>query len=116
MCLLRCWFGNGEAMASNKGDNVRGGGVYLAAVEGGGTTFVVSVACVLSSDDENSGSSSSSSSTIINIGSTKLQILHTATIPPPNNDSKEEKYTPQQIINEACNFLKYIPMHTERGE
>lgn len=83
-------------MASNKGDNKReGGGVYVAAVEGGGTTFVVSVACVLSSDDN------SSSSTIINIGSTKLQILHTATIPPNG-----EEYTPQQIINEACNFFQ----------
>ncbi len=98
---MGCWFGNGEAMASNKGDNKkggRGGGVYLAAVEGGGTTFVVSVACVLSSDEN---SDSSSPSTIINIGSTKLQILHTATIPPNG-----EEYTPQQIINEACNFFK----------
>lgn len=86
-------------MASNKGDDNKRG-VYLAAVEGGGTTFVVSVACVLSSDDENSDSSL----TIINIGSTKLQILHTATIPPPSGN--EEEYTPQQIINEACNFFK----------
>ena len=89
-------------MAPNKGDNVRGDrGVYLAAVEGGGTTFVVSVACVLTSDDENI--SDSSSSTIINIGSTKLQILHTATIPPSDN---KEEYTPQQIINEACIFFQ----------
>src|SRR6056300_122155 len=64
------------------------------------------LACVLSSDEN---ISDSSSSTIINIGSIQLQILHTATIPPPNNDSKEEEYTPQQIINEACNFFK---MHT----
>jgi fructokinase len=77
---------------------------YLAAVEGGGTTFVVSVACVVdSSNDE-----SSSNNNILNLGSSRLLLLHTCEIPRRDEDTGEipSNYTPEQIIKEACSFFR----------
>ena len=76
--------------------------VYLAAVEGGGTTFVVSIACV---DD---GGENNNNNDILNIGSRKLQLLHTASIPKRDEVTGEipNNHTPEQIINEACSFFR----------
>ncbi|KAL7436911.1 hypothetical protein ACHAXM_005362, partial [Skeletonema potamos] len=77
---------------------------YLAAVEGGGTTFVVSVACVVdSSNDE-----SSSNNNILNLGSSRLLLLHTCELPRRDEDTGEipSNYTPEQIIKEACSFFR----------
>jgi fructokinase len=86
---------------------------YLAAVEGGGTTFVVSVACVLGPSDEGSNnydenSHSTANNNILKMGSTRLKLLHTATIPKRNEATGEipSNYTPEQIINEACSFFR----------
>lgn len=77
---------------------------YLAAVEGGGTTFVVSVARILSKDD---GGENSNDNTL-NIGSTKLQLLHTATIPKRDEVTGEipNNFTPEQIIQDSCSFFR----------
>lgn len=77
--------------------------VYLAAVEGGGTTFVVSIACL-----DDGGENNKSTIDILNIGSRKLQLLHTASIPKRDEVTGEipNNHTPEQIINEACSFFR----------
>ena len=77
--------------------------VYLAAVEGGGTTFVVSIACL-----DDGGETNESTNDILNIGSRKLQLLHTASIPKRDEVTGEipNNHTPEQIINEACSFFR----------
>eukprot|EP00986_Skeletonema_menzelii_P000043 scaffold7_cov142-Skeletonema_menzelii.AAC.3 len=74
--------------------------VYLAAVEGGGTTFVVAIACVDDGGENNNN--------ILNIGSRKLQLLHTASIPKRDEVTGEipNNRTPEQIINETCSFFR----------
>jgi len=85
-------------MSSSSNDNE----IYLAAIEGGGTTFVVSVARVV----KNSSSSSNEEEELLQIGSTKIQILNTTPIPPKDDNTGEIlSYTPVQILNETCIFL-----------
>lgn len=81
--------------------------IYLAAIEGGGTTFVVSVARVV----KISSSSSNEEEELLQIGSTKIQILNTTTIPPKDDNTGEIlNYTPVQILDETCDFLtKHLP-------
>ena len=88
-------------MSSSSNDNE----IYLAAIEGGGTTFVVSVARVVKS------SRSSNEEELLQIGSTKIQILNTTTIPPKDDNTGEIlNYTPAQILDETCIFLtKHLP-------
>mmetsp|Transcript_38486 Transcript_38486/g.80635 ORF Transcript_38486/g.80635 Transcript_38486/m.80635 type:complete len:488 (+) Transcript_38486:54-1517(+) len=84
--------------------------IYLAAIEGGGTTFVVSVARVVPLHEAiatPTAATGNNNNGILQIGPTTLQILHTTTIPSPENaTSTSNNSTPARILDETCAFLR----------
>ncbi|KAL3804659.1 hypothetical protein HJC23_008474 [Cyclotella cryptica] len=74
--------------------------IYLAAVEGGGTTFLASIARVIPPHHDQA---QPATNTRFSIGSTTLEIIHTATFPPPN---EQPPWTPHQILSAITTFFQ----------
>ncbi|KAL7477882.1 hypothetical protein ACHAW6_003687 [Cyclotella cf. meneghiniana] len=91
--------------------------IYLAAVEGGGTTFLASIARVIpshpdnitnpSTRDDDDDDQSSRTNTRFSIGSTTLEIIQTATFPPPHHPNEEQSpWTPHRILSSIASFFE----------